>query len=73
MHRGSSDLLFLENSVFQRLQQQEAAARALADRIGDDAIQNCDPEKLVEEIYGELGVSVPVLLRSLANSSSTMR
>jgi hypothetical protein len=61
VHRGSSDLLFLENSVFQRLQQQEAAARALADRIGDDAIQTRDPEELVEEIYGEVAVSVPVL------------
>jgi hypothetical protein len=61
MHRGSSDLLFFGNSVFQRLQQQEAAARALADRIGDDAIQNHDPEKLVEDIYGEVAVSVPSL------------
>jgi hypothetical protein len=60
MHRGSSDLLFLGNAVFQRLQQQEAAARELADR-GDDAIQDRDPEELVEEIYSEVAVSVPVL------------
>jgi hypothetical protein len=61
MPRGNNDLLFVGVSVFQRAQEQETAARARAERIGDDEILNRNPEEQAETIYGEVAVLVPVL------------
>jgi hypothetical protein len=61
VQRGGTDLLFFEVSVAQKLQQQEAAARALADRVSEHEIENRTPDELAEEIYAQVTVAVPTL------------
>jgi hypothetical protein len=61
MQRGSSDLLFFGISVFDKIQQQEVAARSLVERIDNDRILHSSTAELAEVIYGQVAIAVPVL------------